>query len=76
LLQCDEAITTGANEFFYLNKANQSEAGEAEHNHRPTALEALDRRLTTVRDSAGRVLELESELLSPGHFFIEGNHLD
>jgi Eco57I restriction-modification methylase len=64
-------ITTGANEFFYLNKANQSETGEAEHNHRPTEPGSADRRLTTVRDSAGRVLELESELLSPVIFSLK-----
>jgi len=64
-------ITTGANEFFYLNKASGFENGEAERNNWTQKPESADCRLTTVRDSAGRLRELESELLSPVIFSLK-----
>ena len=63
-------ITTGANEFFYLNNVEQSEI-EVREDHGTQNLGRTNGQLTTVRDSAGRVLKIESELLTPVVFSLK-----
>jgi len=64
-------ITTGANEFFYLNKLGQSKPREEVAHIDPGKLGSVDGGLTTVRDSAGHILEIESGLLSPVVFSLK-----
>jgi hypothetical protein len=63
-------ITTGANEFFYLNKVDHSEI-KVQANHSAQRFDHINGQLTTVRDSAGRILEIESELLTPVVFSLK-----
>ena len=63
-------ITTGANEFFYLNNVDQSDIEVAE-DHSAPHLSRIHGLLTTVRDSTGRVLKIESELLTPVVFSLK-----
>src|SRR5262249_53974059 len=62
-------ITTGANEFFYLNIVGHSETGVQEV--RKQRFDGINGQLTTVRDSAGRILEIESMLLTPVVFSLK-----
>jgi SAM-dependent methyltransferase len=65
-------ITTGANEFFYLSRAaaltkdNVTTAGG-----RRSQARASSNGLTVVRDSAGKLREIEAELLSPVVFSLK-----
>lgn len=63
-------ITTGANEFFYLNNVDQAEIEVAE-DHSAQDFGCLNGKLTTVRDSTGRLLKIESELLRPVVFSLK-----
>ena len=63
-------ITTGANEFFYVNNVSHSEL-EVRKDCRTKQNDQVNGQLTTVRDSAGRIVKIESELLTPVVFSLK-----
>jgi SAM-dependent methyltransferase len=65
-------ITTGANEFFYLSRASSQTEDEAgsKRGRRSPGRDSTNG-LMVVRDRAGRVTEIETELLSPVVFSLK-----
>jgi SAM-dependent methyltransferase len=65
-------ITTGANDFFYLSRtAALREDNVTTAGRRPSQARLATNGLTVVRDSAGRLQEIEAELLSPVVFSLK-----
>ncbi|MEK6323746.1 MAG: N-6 DNA methylase [Acidobacteriota bacterium] len=65
-------ITTGANDFFYLSRAETpTEGKKTRAGGRRSNAKASTNGLTVVRDSKGKLREIESELLSPVVFSLK-----
>ncbi|MEK6285755.1 MAG: N-6 DNA methylase [Acidobacteriota bacterium] len=62
-------VTTGANEFFYLSRADTPT--ETRAGGRRSQAKRSTNGLTVVRDSEGKLREIESELLSPVVFSLK-----
>lgn len=65
-------ITTGANEFFYVSRAEtQTKNGETGAGGRHSHAKRRGNGLTAVRDSGGKLRDIESSLLSPVVFSLK-----
>jgi hypothetical protein len=64
-------ITTGANDFFYLSRAPLSRDKRPNSAGDPSQTRGSTNGLTLVRDSEGKVREIESDLLSPVVFSLK-----